>query len=57
MLINCIVQSLTVTLRRGSEWVHLYSLYGTVLCWHSDAIVAHMSVDLAVLRGCGYIQL
>lgn len=29
MLINCIVQSLTVTLMRGSEWVRLYSLYGT----------------------------
>lgn len=28
MLINLIVQSLTVKLMRGSEWMHLYSLYG-----------------------------
>lgn len=29
MLINRIVQSLTVKLMRGSEWMHLYSLYET----------------------------
>lgn len=29
MLINRIVQSLTVKLMRGNEWMHLYSLYET----------------------------
>lgn len=28
MLINLIVQSLTVKLMRGSKWMHFYSLYG-----------------------------
>ena len=47
MVVNCTVQRLTLKLMRGSQWMCLYSPYG-ICGWLSDAVVAQMSVNLAL---------